>query len=182
MSDEPSTTTTEEQTHRHEDPLTHEPGSHPVATGVGAAGGGATGAAVGLLVGGPVGGVIGAIVGAVAGGFGGNAVGEAVEPTDPLATRVELAQAREDDLAPGDPLAETDHGSHEEETTVPTVIASRLDEWQPVGRASTTPDHEEIARRAWGYYAAQDYADGHDLEHWLRSEAELRQERTSDAA
>jgi uncharacterized protein YcfJ len=62
------------------DPITGEPGSHPVGTGVGAAGGGAAGAAIGA-VGGPVGSVIGAVVGAVAGGLAGKGVAEAIDPT-----------------------------------------------------------------------------------------------------
>lgn len=63
------------------DPITGEPGSHPVGTGVGAAGGGATGAAIGTAVGGPIGGVVGAIAGAVAGGLGGKGVAELIDPT-----------------------------------------------------------------------------------------------------
>jgi hypothetical protein len=74
-----------EPTNLNEDPLSHEHGAHPIATGVGAMGGGATGAAIGATVGGPIGGVIGAIIGAVAGGLGGTAVGEQVSPTvEPL--------------------------------------------------------------------------------------------------
>ena len=63
------------------DPITGEPGSHPVATGVGAAGGGAAGAAIGTAVAGPVGTAVGAVIGAIAGGYGGKAAGEAVDPT-----------------------------------------------------------------------------------------------------
>lgn len=63
------------------DPLTGEPGSHPVGTGVGSAGGAAAGAAVGGVVGGPVGAVVGGAIGAVAGGAAGHAAGEAVDPT-----------------------------------------------------------------------------------------------------
>lgn len=63
------------------DPLTKEPGSHPVGTGVGAAGGAAGGAAIGAVVGGPVGAVVGGVVGAVTGGAAGRAAGEAVNPT-----------------------------------------------------------------------------------------------------
>ncbi len=63
------------------DPITKEPGSHPVGTGIGAAGGAASGAAVGAAVGGPVGVVVGGVVGAVAGGAAGHAAGEAVNPT-----------------------------------------------------------------------------------------------------
>src|SRR6478736_5923630 len=63
------------------DPITGEPGSHPVGTGVGAAGGGATGAAIGTAVGGPIGGAVGAVIGAIAGGLAGKGVAEAVDPT-----------------------------------------------------------------------------------------------------
>ena len=64
------------------DPLTNEPGAHPVGTGVGAAmGGAAAGAAAGAF-GGPVGAVIGGVAGAVAGGLAGKAAAESVNPTD----------------------------------------------------------------------------------------------------
>ena len=71
------------------DPITGEPGAHPIGTGVGAAAGGvaagaATGAAIGTVAG-PVGTAIGAAagaaVGAVAGGYAGKAVAENVNPT-----------------------------------------------------------------------------------------------------
>ncbi len=62
------------------DPITGEPGSHPVGTGVGAAGGGAAGAAIGAI-GGPVGAAVGAAVGAIAGGLAGHGVAEAIDPT-----------------------------------------------------------------------------------------------------
>ena len=55
------------------DPITNEPGAHPVGTGVGAAlGGAAAGAAAGAF-GGPVGAVVGGVAGAVAGGLAGKA-------------------------------------------------------------------------------------------------------------
>ncbi len=64
------------------DPLTNEPGAHPVGTGVGAAlGGAAAGVAAGAL-GGPVGAVIGGVAGATAGGLAGKAAAEAVNPTE----------------------------------------------------------------------------------------------------
>jgi len=64
------------------DPLTGEPGAHPVGVGVGAvAGGAAAGAAVGTVAG-PIGTGIGAAVGAVVGAFGGKAVAEAIDPTE----------------------------------------------------------------------------------------------------
>src|SRR5437764_11251617 len=66
------------------DPITGAPGSHPVATGVGAAAAGAAGAAIGSIVPGigtAIGGAVGAVVGAVGGGYAGKAVGEAIDPT-----------------------------------------------------------------------------------------------------
>lgn len=62
------------------DPLTGEPGAHPVGTGVGATGGALAGAAAGSLAG-PAGTVAGLLVGAVVGGMGGKAVAEGVNPT-----------------------------------------------------------------------------------------------------
>ena len=63
------------------DPITKQPGSHPVGTGAGAVAGGAAGAAVGTLVGGPVGAVVGGAVGAIAGGAAGHAIAEGIDPT-----------------------------------------------------------------------------------------------------
>ncbi len=67
------------------DPITDEPGSHPVGTGVGSAGGAVAGAAAGAVVGGPIGAAVGGVVGAVAGGAAGHAAGEAVNPTEEAA-------------------------------------------------------------------------------------------------
>lgn len=63
------------------DPISGEPGAHPVGTGLGAAGAGAAGAAIGGAIGGPVGAVAGAVVGAVAGGLAGKGVAESIDPT-----------------------------------------------------------------------------------------------------
>jgi phage tail tape-measure protein len=63
------------------DPITGTPGSHPVGTGLGAAGGAAAGALGGAAVGGPVGAVIGGVAGAVAGGLAGKGIAEHVDPT-----------------------------------------------------------------------------------------------------
>ncbi len=64
------------------DPISGEPGSHPVATGVGAAGAGVIGTVAGVLLGGPVGGMLGAVAGSVVGGYAGKAVGENADPTE----------------------------------------------------------------------------------------------------
>src|SRR5688572_30279764 len=63
------------------DPITKEPGAHPLGTGAGAASGAAAGAAIGTAVGGPVGTLIGGAAGAVAGGLAGKGAAEAVNPT-----------------------------------------------------------------------------------------------------
>ncbi len=36
-----------------------------------------------------------------------------------------------------------------------------------------SPTHEQIAERAWSYYAEEGHTDGHALSHWLRAEREL---------
>src|SRR5688572_1837998 len=59
------------------DPITGQPGAHPVGAGIGAAVGGA---AAGSLAG-PVGTVAGAVIGGVAGGYAGKAIEEAIDPT-----------------------------------------------------------------------------------------------------
>jgi len=66
---------------RNEDPITGEPGAHPVGSGLGAAAGGAAAGAAGGAVGGPVGAAVGAVIGGVAGGLAGKAVAENVDPT-----------------------------------------------------------------------------------------------------
>jgi hypothetical protein len=76
---------TAELEHEHDvnkDPLSDEPGAHPVGTGVGAAGGGTVGALVGGAVGGPAGAMIGAAVGGLAGGLAGKGIAESVNPTE----------------------------------------------------------------------------------------------------
>ena len=62
------------------DPITGEPGSHPVGTGVGATAGGAMGAALGAI-GGPIGVALGVVIGAVVGGLAGKGVAEVMDPT-----------------------------------------------------------------------------------------------------
>ena len=62
------------------DPMTGEPGAHPVGVGVGSAGGAVVGAALGSLAG-PVGTAVGAAIGGVTGGLTGKGVAEKVNPT-----------------------------------------------------------------------------------------------------
>jgi uncharacterized protein (TIGR02284 family) len=70
-----------EQHDQNLDPISKEPGSHPVGTGIGAAAGGvAAGAAAGTVAG-PAGAAVGGVAGAVAGGLGGKKAAEALDPT-----------------------------------------------------------------------------------------------------
>ena len=62
------------------DPITGEPGSHPVGTGFGAAGGATAGAVIGSIFG-PIGTLIGGAIGAVGGGAAGHTLAEGVDPT-----------------------------------------------------------------------------------------------------
>lgn len=63
------------------DPISKEPGAHPVGTGIGAALGGAVAGAAAGVAAGPAGAVVGGVAGAVAGGMGGKEVAEALDPT-----------------------------------------------------------------------------------------------------
>lgn len=63
------------------DPVTGEPGSHPVGTGVGAAAVGTAATAFGAAVGGPVGAAVGAVAGSVIGGLAGKGIAEKIDPT-----------------------------------------------------------------------------------------------------
>jgi uncharacterized protein (TIGR02284 family) len=64
----------------HRDPITEEPGAHPIGTAVGGVGGALAGAAAGSIAGVP-GAAVGGVVGAVVGGLAGKAASEAVNPT-----------------------------------------------------------------------------------------------------
>lgn len=63
------------------DPITNEPGSHPLGTSVGAASGALTGATIGAVTAGPLGIIAGSMIGAIAGGMAGKEVAEANNPT-----------------------------------------------------------------------------------------------------
>lgn len=66
--------------HLNRDPLTGQPGAHPIGTGLGAGGGALAGATFGAM-GGPFGAAAGAVAGAIAGGLAGSFAGEVVNPS-----------------------------------------------------------------------------------------------------
>lgn len=71
---------TNENRDMNRDPITGEPGSHPVGVGLGGLGGAAAGAAVGSLLG-PIGTLVGGAVGVLAGAAAGKGIAESVDPT-----------------------------------------------------------------------------------------------------
>ncbi len=70
-----------DQNDANRDPLSGEPGAHPMGTGVGAASAGAVATVVGGVVGGPVGAVVGAVIGSVVGGLAGKDTAEQLNPS-----------------------------------------------------------------------------------------------------
>lgn len=145
-----------------EDPISHEHGAHPVATGIGAAGGGMAGGALGLAIGGPIGGAIGAVIGALAGGLGGSAAGEAIEPT----------------IEASDPLVF--RGSDPSHGVSAGAAAAGEDSEEPVPWheviPSGLPSYEEIAVSAYYRYEQEGRPEGQSLRHWLAAEESLRSE------
>ena len=137
------------------DPLTGEPGSHPVGTGVGATGGAVAGAAAGA-VGGPVGMVVGGVVGAVVGGLAGRAAAEAVNPTaeeaywrDNYSREPYYEKGREwDEYAPAYRLGATGRTQYEDWDTAEQRLAS---EWESTrgGSSLSWPQAQPASRAAW---------------------------------
>jgi uncharacterized protein (TIGR02284 family) len=138
------------------DPITDEPGAHPVGTGIGATGGAVAGAAAGSI-GGPVGVAVGGVVGAVVGGLAGKAAGEAINPT------AEEAYWREnysrepyyekgrtfDDYAPAYRLGLTGRSRYEGDWD--TAEPSLASEWESA-RAGSSLDWKQArpaSRAAW---------------------------------
>ena len=52
----------------------------------------------------------------------------------------------------------------------------------PAGDQSVTPIASDIAKRAFELYCERGCQDGHDVEHWLQAERELRETQRSTAA
>ena len=140
-----------------QDPISKEPGAHPVGTGLGAiAGGAATGAVAGTFAG-PAGAVVGGVAGAVVGGMGGKAVAETINPTVEEAywknsyNRESYYEAGRsfDDYAPAYRLGlsgYTQHGGDFEEKE-----AHLARDWDAKKERSTLawPQAREASRAAW---------------------------------
>ena len=138
------------------DPLTDEPGSHPVGTGLGATGGAVAGATAGTI-GGPVGVAVGGVIGAVAGGLAGRTAAEAVNPTAEEAHWREnymrepyYEQGRSfDDYAPAYRLGLTGRTRYQEDwDSAESKLAS---EWESAraGSSLSWPQARPASRAAW---------------------------------
>ena len=143
--DDPTPTETPAPAHHttdeaaHPDPITGEPGAHPVGVGVGAVGAGIAGAAIGMIAG-PVGALIGAAIGAVAGGLAGKEVASADDeplPADsePNVTAAGMSGFQSTGLPAANLMAPAEAGLPETEANLTTaedsVAGSNVDE--PVG-------------------------------------------------
>ena len=138
------------------DPITDEPGAHPIGTGVGAAGGAVAGGAAGSIAG-PLGAAVGGAIGAVVGGLAGKAAGEAVNPTAEEAFWRENYSKEPyyesgrsfDDYSPAYRLGLTGRSRYEDPwTSVEPRLAS---EWQNT-RGSSTLDWDRArpaSQAAW---------------------------------
>lgn len=140
---------------RNEDPITGEPGSHPVGVGVGTAAGAATGGAVGAA-GGPVGAAIGAVVSGIAGAIAGKAGGEALNPTVEDAywreqharqDYAESAYSYDDDYAPAYRLGW--EGPERYNTSFDAADSALRDDWEDrKGKSRLDWEHAKHAVRA----------------------------------
>ena len=137
------------------DPITDEPGAHPVGTGVGATGGAVAGATVGAI-GGPIGMAVGGVVGAVVGGLAGKAAAEAVNPTAEEAywrnnylTEPYYEKGRVfDEYAPAYRLGVTGRTRYEDWNVAEPTLAS---EWESArgGSSLSWPQAKNASRAAW---------------------------------
>jgi uncharacterized protein (TIGR02284 family) len=137
------------------DPITDEPGAHPVGTGIGATGGAIAGATAGAI-GGPVGVAIGGVVGAVVGGLAGKAAGEAVNPTaeeaywrDNYSREPYYEKGRAfDEYAPAYRLGVTGRTRYQDWNAAEPTLAS---EWESAraGSSLSWPQARDASRAAW---------------------------------
>jgi uncharacterized protein (TIGR02284 family) len=125
------------------DPITDEPGAHPVGTGIGATGGAIAGATAG-------------VVGAVVGGLAGKAAGEAVNPTaeeaywrDNYSREAYYEKGRAfDEYAPAYRLGATGRTRYQDWDAAEPTLAS---EWESAraGSSLSWPQARHASRAAW---------------------------------
>lgn len=137
------------------DPITDEPGAHPVGTGIGATGGAVAGATAGAI-GGPIGVAVGGVIGAVVGGLAGKAAAEAVNPTaeeaywrDNYSKEPYYERGREfDEYAPAYRLGVTGRTQYNDWDSAEPQLASQWESSRG-GSSLSWPQAQHASRAAW---------------------------------
>lgn len=172
------------------DPITGEPGAHPVSVGVGALGAGAAGAAIGAFAG-PIGMLVGAAIGAVAGGLAGHEVAAAPEDSETATSLDEpLPTASSGLITPDESSFLADSGSADSgvtgeaplvtESAIPAAFAVSAEPEKPAAQSSpvyATHLDTEHTIRASAYYRYLDRKavnePGSDFEDWIAAEKDV---------
>ncbi len=174
------------------DPITGEPGAHPVSVGVGALSAGAAGAAIGAI-GGPIGMLVGATIGAIAGGLAGHeAAAASADPETPVSLEKPLPTASSGLITPDESSFLADSSSADSGVTgeAPLVTESALPAFlatsaEPEETAFAThpvyTDHlgaeQTIRVGAYYRYLSREATGepGTDVQDWLAAEKEVLQ-------
>lgn len=169
------TTAVDTTEHHHDanpDPLTGEPGAHPVGTGVGAATGGTVGAVIGGAVGGPLGAMVGAAIGGIAGGLAGKGISESVNPTeedafwrDQYSTRPYASGSTYEDLQPAYRYGWEARTRHEDRnwSDVETDLGK---EWNERHGAGTWDKARNATQDAWNRVDARHHFTTQEDNYW----------------
>jgi hypothetical protein len=138
----------------HLDPITGEPGAHPVGVGVGAVSAGIAGAAIGAIAG-PIGMVVGAAIGAVAGGLAGKEVAASEDEPVPLGERELPVETAAESVLPAVGLAGLPTGGMPAAALAASPMArhSAIEEEEPA-----EPFHEAYTTTTWQEAAAEERA------------------------
>ena len=143
---------------KHPDPITGEPGAHPVGVGVGAIGAGLAGAAIGAIAG-PLGALVGAAIGAVAGGIAGHEVASADDEPVSLADQSVSTETAPDAALSAEGMAGSQTGG------VPgTVLSSSpvLGIPAPSVEEPAGQFHEAFTTTTWQEAVTEDQVTGND--------------------
>ena len=142
----------------HPDPITGEPGAHPVGVGVGAIGAGLAGAAIGAIAG-PLGALVGAAIGAVAGGIAGHEVAASDDEPVSLADQSVSTEPISEAALPEEGFAGSQVGGVPgtvlSSSPVMGIPAPSVEE--PAGQF-----HEAFTTRTWQETMAEDQIAGDD--------------------
>ena len=154
------TVVVEEDADANRDPITGEPGSHPVGTTAGAAAMGGLATMAGLGIAGPIGGAVGALLGTAVGASLGHNAAEAVNPTygdvepelrDTFATRPYATDRRYEDYQGAYAFGTSERVRLRESQWDDTVEADLRSRWESMPENSSLrwDDARGAVRDAW---------------------------------